>query len=169
MILPILEFPGYFIEDSGIVYSSYASSGRYSFIGKTLKPLAIVAGDLGRSQVNLHRDGKTYTKRVHVLVLTAFVGPKPKGTEACHFPDRDVTNNRLSNLRWDTAVENQRDRKKHGTDNAGTRNPSAKLTASQVSEIRQRKDEPRSVVARAFGVSPSLISMIVHGRLWANG
>lgn len=42
--------------------------------------------------------GRTFY--VHVLVLTAFVGPKPEGTCARHGPDFDGTNNRLTNLRW---------------------------------------------------------------------
>ena len=51
---------------------------------------------------------------VHIVVLEAFIGPRPAGTEACH-DDGDVFNNRLSNLRWDTPSSNQLDRAPHGT------------------------------------------------------
>ena len=51
--------------------------------------------------------GKTFT--VHSLVLTSFVGPRPKGFAGCHC-DGDKENNRLSNLRWDTYTANNRER-----------------------------------------------------------
>lgn len=52
-------------------------------------------------------------KRVHHLVLEAFVGPRPDGFEACH--GNGVRNdNRRENLRWDTRSANLRDRHAHG-------------------------------------------------------
>lgn len=59
-------------------------------------------------------DGKKKYYYVHVLVLDAFVGPRPKGMEACH-NDGDGTNNKLSNLRWDTHKANIQDSISHGT------------------------------------------------------
>jgi len=53
------------------------------------------------------------TKTVHRLVLEAFVGPCPDGLECCH-EDDEPTNNCLSNLRWDTKSENQKDSYRHG-------------------------------------------------------
>jgi hypothetical protein len=50
------------------------------------------------------------------LVLEAFVGPCPDGLEACHWDD-DPTNNRLSNLRWDTSIANKRDMARNGGGN----------------------------------------------------
>lgn len=51
---------------------------------------------------------------VHKLVLEAFVGPRPPGLEACH-NNGDGTDNRVSNLRWDTHKANMADQFKHGT------------------------------------------------------
>jgi hypothetical protein len=65
----------------------------------------------GHQGLLLTRDGKVYSRRVHCLVLEAFVGPRPPGTQACHAPDPDPTNNRLDNLRWDTPSGNALDRK----------------------------------------------------------
>lgn len=48
-------------------------------------------------------------RRVHVLVLEAFVGPCPDEMEGCHGDD-DPANNRLVNLRWDTRSANAADR-----------------------------------------------------------
>lgn len=52
---------------------------------------------------------------VHVLVARTFLGPCPDGMECCH-NDGDSTNNSIGNLRWDTHSENNRDRRRHGTD-----------------------------------------------------
>jgi hypothetical protein len=68
----------------------------------------------GRAQVDLYREGARTTVEVHRLVLLAFVGPCPVGEEGCH-NDGDHTNNRLSNLRWDTRRENNLDAVRHGT------------------------------------------------------
>lgn len=59
-------------------------------------------------------DGVCVQKRVHRLVLEAFVGPCPEGMECCHGPG-GPSDNRLENLRWDTRVENARDQVRHGT------------------------------------------------------
>lgn len=57
-------------------------------------------------------EGKMGHLRVHRCVLTAFVCPRPVGLVACHY-DGCKTNNRASNLRWDTLSSNQRDRYRH--------------------------------------------------------
>lgn len=51
---------------------------------------------------------------VHVMVLEAFVGPRPDGYHAAH-EDGTRDNNRLSNLAWKTPAENAADRRRHGT------------------------------------------------------
>ena len=71
-------------------------------------------GDTGYVEVRLQIDGKSRLKRVHRLVLEAFDGPCPDGLEGCH-NNGDRTDNRLSNLRWDSRANNLRDREKHGT------------------------------------------------------
>lgn len=53
---------------------------------------------------------------VHHLVLEAFVGPRPPGFECCHAND-DGTDNRLTNLRWDTRSANVRDQVVNGLHN----------------------------------------------------
>lgn len=79
--------------------------------GKVLTP---TINTYGRRQVYLCLPGeKQNPQLVHRLVLQAFVGPCPDGMEACHWDD-DHTNNRLDNLRWDTRVNNYRDRERNG-------------------------------------------------------
>ena len=84
-----------------------------------IKKLTISKSD-GRPFLLLWKDNIYKVSRVGRLVLFAFRGPPPSGHECCH-NDGDPQNNRLSNLRWDTAAANQRDRVKHGTSNRGER------------------------------------------------
>lgn len=63
--------------------------------------------------VGLSRGGTKKKRAVHLLVLESFVGPRPKGKQACH-NDGNNTNNRAENLRWDTPKENVADIKRHG-------------------------------------------------------
>lgn len=51
---------------------------------------------------------------VHVLVATAFLGPRPHGMDTCH-NNGDSLDNRLENLRYDTHSANQLDSVRHGT------------------------------------------------------
>ena len=68
----------------------------------------------GYPALGLTRDGKTWRVAVHILVLIAFIGPRPAGQYACH-GNGDRTDNRVENLRWDTNSANQLDAVKHGT------------------------------------------------------
>ena len=68
----------------------------------------------GYGIVGLAKDGKKKDFSVHSLVLKAFVGERPEGMYACH-NNGDSSDNRLSNLRWDTQSANLLDTVKHGT------------------------------------------------------
>lgn len=57
-------------------------------------------------------DGLRKNVRGHVLVATAFLGPRKRGMHICHFDDVK-TNNRLDNLRYDTAKGNGLDRRRN--------------------------------------------------------
>ena len=97
---------------------------------------------------------------IQSLVLTAFVGPRPEGMEACH-NDGCRTNNALSNLRWDTRPGNHGDRWEHGTMNV------AKLTVDQVREIRASKSRQVDLAAK-YGVHKQTISNIKRRVSWAH-
>lgn len=133
----------------------------------------------GYLSVGLKKDGKWVDRFVHRLVLEAFVGPCPSGEGARHFPDRDPSNNRLSNLQWATQKVNQRDRVFHGTDTPGEKSCRAKLTEEKVREIRAEyrerpKTYPRTVVwkhsatvlAKRYSVDPYTILNVVRRLTW---
>lgn len=91
--------------------SHRTSSCQYLRRGRLLKPFTAPGN---YPHVNLRAGDRHRAARVHVLVLEAFVGPRPDGWVACH-NDGDHENNRLSNLRWDTYSSNNFDLVKHGT------------------------------------------------------
>ena len=59
--------------------------------------------------VALYRGNKATEYTVHYLVLVAFIGPRPyAAAQGCHW-DENKTNNVLTNLRWGTVFDNQKD------------------------------------------------------------
>lgn len=73
-------------------------------------------------------------------------------------------------LSWKTHRENEADKLLHGTDQFGERNPIAKLTQEQADQIRKiGKSMAQRKIAAQFGVSQSLISLILRGEIWATG
>lgn len=92
----------------------FEKSGKRKFIlGRILVPKVQKNGYL---LVKLSKNGGINLRYVHELVLTTFVGPRPKKCQARHFPDNDKSNCRASNLKWRTPKQNQADRKLVGND-----------------------------------------------------
>jgi hypothetical protein len=129
---------------------------------RPLKP--ILRG--GYLTVNVSRAGKKSARRIHRLVLEAFVGPCPEGHIGCH-GDGDPTNNRLENLRWGTHQANADDTLRHGRRKMGSAS-NAKLVEEDVLEIRRLRSEgvPTGALASRFGVSRGNIEAIVYRRSW---
>ena len=69
----------------------------------------------GYPRVMLKVGGQRKDKKVHQLVLEAFVGPCPEGMECCH-DNGDPSDPRLINLRWGSHSDNMLDMARHGTD-----------------------------------------------------
>jgi hypothetical protein len=167
---PIPNSPGYSIDENSEVFSYWRRTiGRKSILGdipKKLKPCKTYGGYL---LVNIHREGKKSPVGVHRLVLETFVGPCPKGMEACH-NNGIRADNRPTNLRWDTRKNNHADKKLHGTQQCGERSGNAKLTNAQVIEIRRRRKsgEQQKTIACDFGVTEPNISMISRHITWSH-
>jgi len=167
-------FPAYRVGSDGSVWSCWQriSTGKSGFqrrkIGSVWKRLFAHKDKRNRLTVRLCRDGEIRRIFVHRLVLTAFVGPCPSGMEACHFPDKDTTNNAISNLRWDTRKANTADKEFHGTYPRGENNSRSKLTEEQVVEIRRlyALGSAPPFLAQQFGVSKKMIYFIVNRKNW---
>ena len=109
---PVVGYEGsYEVSDLGNVRSLDRLDSRGRRRRGKVRPLAV--SPRGRLLVGLCRDGIRATAQVHHLVLEAFVGPRPDGLEACHWND-DPSDNRLTNLRWDTRSANAADSVRNG-------------------------------------------------------
>lgn len=155
----VVGFPDYRVGDDGSVWSR--KSGVWKRLATQSKPK-------GHLIVKLRRDGKYHHRYVHRMVLESFTAPCPAGMECRHFPDRDPTNNHLSNLQWGSQAENCADTIVHGTRIRGERVGSARLTADQVKKIRERvlAGERQGDIALEFSVSPMTISDIMRYATW---
>ncbi len=76
-------------------------------IGRILKPRIQKSAWTTYHRVNLCRDGKNNTQRIHRLIMLTFVGPCPDGKVVCH-KNGNSFDNRLENLKYDTQKENVR-------------------------------------------------------------
>ncbi len=76
---------------------------------------------------------------------------------------------RFDHLRLGTHADNVADMASKARSTHGVRNPGAKLTEEQVLRIRARRRSGDRVVdiASDFGVTPSIVSRIVLGKLWS--
>jgi hypothetical protein len=163
-------YPGYCVGDDGSVWSCLTTRRRYYPTWHGLKPAD--DGD-GYRTVSLRNPeaGTSRTHRVNCLVLLAFIGPRPEGMDACHDPDPNPANNRLSNLRWGTRKANVEDARRHGRMLVGEKGPNAKLTEDVVRQIRaayKRGVFGHKSVAKQFGVPFGTVTSIIHRKSWAH-
>lgn len=94
---PVVGWSNYVVTSCGRVFNK-----------ETNKEVAqVLSGKPQYKYVNLQRDKQRKLLRVHRLVALAFL-PVVEGKAFVDHIDRDKMNNDLSNLRWATASENQR-------------------------------------------------------------
>ena len=106
------------------------------------------------------------SRRVHVLVLEAFMGLRP-GLKCRHL-NGDPLDNRLANLRWGTQAENCADTVRHGRSTRGERNGSAVLTEAAVHDILLKRTAGVSLreLADEHDVAIGTICDISARRTW---
>lgn len=120
----------------------------------------------GHVAVSLWKEHDCRHEHVHVLVLEAFIGPRPDGCYGCHRDGRP-SNNALANLYWGTPAENSADKLAHGTHRQGEQIPWARLTEADVRTIRSlRGVRPQSQIAAEYGIAQAQVSRIVHRHAW---
>jgi HNH endonuclease len=127
----------YRIDRLGQVWTCRAPGGRYARDRRGPWKRLSHGVDLdGYHYVNLCKGGELVNRKVHRLVLEAFVGPCPEGCEARHYPNPDPSNNKVTNLQWATRLVNARDRIENGSAK-GENNSQATLTWEKVRKIRR--------------------------------
>lgn len=180
MWAPIVGFPDYEVSSYGRVRRVVASEH-----GHPPKVLTSCFDPKGYARIHLMLNGKRHSRIISRLVCQAFHGNPPSPYHQAAHGDGNKKNNRMDNLRWATRRENEADKKAHGTALTGDRHFSrrlpalvprgqshamAVLTEENVREIRRRaqEGETRVALAREFGCSPSLITLVRHRRRWAH-
>jgi hypothetical protein len=160
------QFPGYRVGDDGSVWSR-RDHGVIRGPWRQLKPKL---DKDGYSVLALRANNCDRHCRIHVLMLMAFVGPRPNGQVGRHIDD-DKSNNKLSNLAWGTLKQNSQDAVRNGCfDFRGERNGRAKLTENDVREIRKLRAAglTQKQVAQRFGIHWMRVSEIDRKKAWAH-
>ncbi len=148
---PIPGFASYTVSVEGVV--------KYARTGLVIRPKPRT----GYLRVRLTDDtGKRRWANVHILVKTTFDGETPPKLLVAHH-DGNRLNNHLSNLMWKSQVENERDKKRHGTHRNGC--VSKTTAAEHVQAIRERVAAGQTFTAlgREFGMHRSSVSRIARG------
>ncbi len=156
------NFTGYDVSNLGRVRSYWNNRYLQKIPQKILKSRL---GNHGYVVVALGRDN---LHGVHRLVLEAFNGKPDPGNHGAH-NNGIKTDNRLSNLRWDTPKGNASDRDKHGTRWVGDHLPNAKLSTKLAKEIRAEYSTGKTSqrkLADKYGVSQMTIQYLLVGKTW---
>ena len=110
---PVVGYEGtYEVSNRGRV----RSIDRINYRGVKLKGVELTQFRTphGYVRVGLCKFGKTRTTLVHPLVLEAFVGPRPEGSDCRHLNDKP-DDNRVENLAWGSRSQNQYDSVRNGS------------------------------------------------------
>lgn len=145
---PIAGFPGYVINVHGVV------QGRKW----ALSP----APRNGYLRVALYLDGKRSNRPVHLLVLAAFGPPQPSPTHEGAHLDGDRQNNHASNLVWKTRLENEADKRRHGTATSGATR--VRLTPRQLAHARKMYASGASftAIAKRYGAHRYTVARLLR-------
>lgn len=169
---PVPGAANYMVGSDGSVWSRVPKSKSPLFPVDSWRRLRLTLRKTGYVAVGVRMDGEREPtwRGVHQLVLLAFVGPPAAGQETRHL-NGNPGDNRLDNLAWGTAAENTADRIRHGTHVRGEDSHFAKLSESQVIEIRKKyagRSGTITELAVQYDVSPDAVSFIVKGRSWSH-
>lgn len=160
------SFPEHEVSEAGDVRR--VVSGRKYKAGYVVKPKPHKRGYLVYSLNNKNI-------LAHRLVALAFLGKPPSAKHEVAHEDGSRTNNHWRNLLWKLPVDNQADRKRHGTYMTGEQCTwVAKLTDEDAVTLRNRYAEggdryrggsiTMQQLADEYGISIAQVSRIVSGK-----
>ncbi len=154
---PIPDFPGYEVSNLGRVKSFI----KRKTLGRILKP---VIGIHGYWHIQLRKNNKGKTKRIHRIVLETFIG---KSDLYCNHKNAVKTDNRLENLEYCTHAENVQHAVSLGLvgGNKGTKSWNARLDDDKVREIRKKGETIKAQMAR-YGMSRASIVKVRLRETW---
>lgn len=128
-------------------------------------------GDLGGADSHSCRYGRVHYRgqswQAHRLSFETFKELIPPGMMVCHRCDNPICIN-PEHLFLGTSRDNIDDMVSKRRQNFGARHPNAKLTESQVAEIRRLREGGLILadIASRFGIDLSQVGNIVNGKQW---
>lgn len=160
---PIPGHPAYSAGADGFIYRAVKDRRSPSY---PLKKLAGTVSDYGYIRVAMPEG----MKGVHILVATAFHGPKPGWANQVRHLNGNKRDNRPRNLEWGTYGDNEADKRRHGTTNTGTRNGRAILNEETVRELRSLREGGAAykALAQRYGISISNARAVVERISWGH-
>lgn len=164
-------FSGYEAGTDGSIWSFWVVGCKARIDRRRRKKMRFCNDTNGYPMVTLYKDrGKPKRVRVHSIILTTFICPRPLGLEACH-RNGDREDNRLGNLRWGTHQSNNMDKRRHGTAPVGEKNPTAKLTDNTVIALRRVREEEKisfRELGKRFNVCADTAHRACTKRTWGH-
>lgn len=154
-------------------WSAYevSSIGRVRRVGGTAKCrqtriLKTSINDKGYMQAHLRDAGREKNVPVHRLVALAFLGQAPSPQHEVAHLDGNGRNPCLTNLAWKLPIENNADKKIHGTYSFGERHHTARLSTDEVKAIRTLRESGLShqQIAQRIGCGRRHVGKILSGQ-----
>lgn len=158
-LLPIHDHEGYYVSDTGHIYSQWVNMGRHG-LKRTENMRILKGGTLRHSGHKIVKVGLVQKPMlVHRVVYETFKGI-PEGLFVLH-KDGEPSNNHIENLYAGTQEDNMRDRVRHKRCNF------SKLNEDQVKEILSLKGTGTiQSIANKFKVDRRTVRSIFKGRTW---
>ena len=151
---------GYWATPEGHIWSGF--NGRHLKAGM---------GTNGRLGVHIRLDGDARRKTigVHVLICSAFHGPRPDAHDVSHL-NGDKLDNRSENLAWETVRKNMARKYEHGTDDMGVKNTRACLDNKALEDVFRSAaaGETHKSIALRHGCHRLTITKVLNGWRYRN-
>ena len=162
MITPILNFPGYFINRDGKVFTDKIPGAK----GKRGSKIIELKGSInnnGYKRVNLRANNKNNPLSVHRLVAITFI-ENPKSLPIINHKDGDKLNNQVSNLEWCTSSDNN----KHAIYSGMVKSlpNSLKLDQVKVTKIRSEYNDFINQIKSEYQISRRQVLRVLQNKNW---
>jgi hypothetical protein len=154
---------GYKVTEEGKVLSAWKRGVK--FPTDSYRELSYGKDGKGYLQVSIIWNKKRQTKRIHRLVAELYI-ENLNNLPCIRHKDGNKENNSKENLAWCDYLENEHDKKNHGT--WKKRLGSRKLSDKEVSDIRQKVEQgwEQIFLAQAYNVSRPTINRIANRKIW---